>query len=100
MSQGVERRTKRFQAGAILLGVAFVPCFAWAFWLGRNDPSTYPAAHHQWLMRNLISFAAGALIAAAALILVLFGKGWKRVLCVSAGTCLLLFYVATILVGD
>jgi hypothetical protein len=100
VGQHVERRAKRFQVGVILLGLAFVPWFAWIFWLGRNDPSTDPTAHHQWLMRNLISFAAGALIAATALILLPFGRGWKRVLCISAGTCLLLFYVATVLIGD
>jgi hypothetical protein len=51
-------------------------------------------------MRNEVSFAAGAFGSLTASILLLFGKGWKRVLCVAVGMCLLLFYAATALVGD
>lgn len=93
-------RTKTFHSGVLLLGAAFLPWLAWVFWLGRNDPSIDPAAHHKWLMRIVVAFAAGALASVTASILLLFGTGWKRVVGVVVGMLWLLFYVAQLLVGD
>lgn len=100
MSQIVEHRAKRFHVGVKLLAVAFVPWLAWIFWLGRNNPWNDPTAHHRWLMRNEVAFVAGVFLSLAALIFLLFGRGWKRVLCTAMAVCLLLFYLATALVGD
>jgi hypothetical protein len=51
-------------------------------------------------MRLEADFAAGILVSLAALIFLLFGRGWKRVLCTAMAVGLLLFYLATALVGD
>ena len=93
-------RAKVFRSGVVLLAVAVLPWFAWAFWLGRNDPWTDPTLHHRWVMRNELSFAAGASVSLISSVLLLFGTGWKRVLCTAPAVCLLLFYTATVLIGD
>jgi hypothetical protein len=77
-----------------------MPWLAWISWVGRNDPSIDPTAHHKWLMRNEADFGAGILVSLAALIFLLFGGGWKRVLGTAMAVFLLLFYLATALVGD
>jgi hypothetical protein len=93
-------RKKKFDLGKVLLGLAVVPWLMWIFWLGRNDPFESPVLHHQWSMRITSAFAVGTLLSFAALILLLFGKGWKRVVCAAAAIGLFLFYAATMLVGD
>ena len=100
LSQRIMRRTKAFRAGVVLLVVALLPWCAWALWLGRNDPFNDPRLHHLWVMRIEISFAAGALISLISYMLLLFGRGWKRILYTAFALCLLLFYTATLLVGD
>jgi hypothetical protein len=100
VNQNVERRAKRFRRGTALLAVALVPWFAWVFWLGRNDPWNDPAAHHKWFMRLEAAFVTGVLFSLASLILLLFGKGWPRFLFSAMAACLLLFCLATALVGD
>ena len=97
MSGNVERR---FSAGMALLAAAFVPWLAWIFWLGRNDPWADPMAHHRWMMRLETAFVTGALVSAAAMILLLSGKGWRRIACVATALCLLVFYLATALIAD
>jgi hypothetical protein len=83
-----------------MLVVALLPWLAWMFWLGRNNPWGDPVAHHRWWMRIEVAFAAGAFACVAAFILLLFGKGWKRILCSAIALCLLFFYLATALVAD
>ncbi len=99
VSQRPMYRAKAFRAGVVLLVTALLPWFAWAIWLGRNDPLD-PILHHRWAMRIDISFAAGALISFISSMLLLFGRGWKRVLYTAFAVCLLLFYTATVLIGD
>jgi len=100
VSQSVDRRPNRFHLGVVLLALAVVPWLAWMFWLGRNDPWSDPTAHHRWLMRLEVDFVTGVFVSLAAFVLLLFGRGWKRVLCAVMALCLLLFYLATLLVGD
>jgi hypothetical protein len=100
VSQQIGYRAKAFRTGAVLLVVSLLPWFAWALWLGRNDPFNDPRLHHLWVMRIDISFAAGALASLISSMLLLFGRGWKRVLYTVFALCLLLFYTATVLVGD
>ena len=100
MSKAVDRRAKLFRVGEVLLALAVLPRVAWVTWMGRNDPSDNPLAHHHWVTRILVSFAAGVLISLIALICLLFGRGWRRVTAATMALCLFLFYAATILVGD
>jgi hypothetical protein len=51
-------------------------------------------------MRLEVDFVTGVFVSLAAFVLLLFGRGWKRVLCAVMALCLLLFYLATLLVGD
>ncbi|HEU4982348.1 MAG TPA: hypothetical protein VFT88_06685 [Acidobacteriaceae bacterium] len=100
VSQRIMHRAKAFRAGVVLLVVAVLPWAAWVLWLGRNDPFENPILHHRWVMKIAISFAAGASTSLISSMLLLFGKGWKRVLYTAFALCLLLLYTATLLVGD
>jgi len=51
-------------------------------------------------MRLVIWFAAGTFTSLIAAILLLFGKGWKRLLYVLVALGFMLFYAGTVLVGD
>jgi hypothetical protein len=100
VSQQVAYKAKAFHVGVVLLVLACLPWLAWALWLGRNDPWNDPTAHHRWFIRNEITFAAGASISFISSLLLLFGRGWRRVLLTAMAMCLLLFYTATGLMGD
>jgi hypothetical protein len=98
--ESLDRRARWFGRGMVLLAVASLPWLAWMLWLGRNDPWNDPAAHHRWVMRIEVAFVAGAFACLAAFILLLFGRGWKRLLCSATALCLLFFYLATALIAD
>lgn len=100
MSKAVDRRAKLFRVGKVLLALAVLPWVAWVTWMGKNDPSENPLAHHHWVTRIEVSFAAGVLISLIALICLLFGRGWRRVIAATMALCLFLFYAATMLAGD
>ena len=100
MSGNVERQFRRFRAGKILLAVALMPWLSWVFWLGRNDPWADPVAHNRWWMRLEVAFVTGALLSAAAMTFLLSGKGWRRIASVAMALCLLVFYLATAVIGD
>ena len=92
-------RAKRFQAGKMTLALSVLPWVAWVLWLGQNIPFDDTVAHHRWVMKINILFTAGVCISLVALILLLLGNGWKRVLYAGLASGLLLFYLATLLVG-
>jgi hypothetical protein len=92
--------SQELSRGKVTLALSVLPWIAWIFWLGRNDPWSDPVAHHHWLMKNIVSFASGICVSLVALILLLFGKGWKRILYVALAFGLMAFYTGTLLVGD
>jgi hypothetical protein len=95
-----KHRAKRFQVGQVILVLSVLPWLAWVLWLGHNNPFDDPVAHHRWLMKINILFTAGVCISLVALIFLLFGNGLKRGLYAALASGLLLFYLASLLVGD